>query len=268
MSKQFIRIANLTAFTKQGIGKDFTGLRIQFTIDKTSESSANKSVIKVFNLNGDSRRFLEGKDMSVSLKAGYPQAIEQIFLGDIAKAISIRQSPDWLTRIECGDGEKKLTTSHIEKSWSAGTPFQAIIQQAIAGLGLSLGPQTIAVTDSALGGFSFSGKAKDLIDKLAKRFGFGWSVQDGAVQIVPDGETTLETAVVISPTTGLISNIIKTDKGIEFTNLLNSKLRPGRLISVIGTNENNGFFKCRKVVMQGDTHDGPWFSKVEAESFK
>jgi hypothetical protein len=269
MTQQFLRVAQLKAFapifTGQGLGRDYTGLRVKFKIEKNIRSEANKATIKVFNMNEYSRTFLESEGTQIELSAGYPGEIKQIFIGDITKATSMKKSPDWITTLECGDGETKLRESHLEKSWGPGTPFLAIFQQGIRALGLDIGPQVFPITAITSNGFSFSGKAKDMLDVLAKRFGLEWSVQNGAVQVTQDGQPTPETAVMISPVSGLIGNVVKQEKFIEFKNLLNPEIQPGRLISIVRAAQIEGFFKCRRVVFDGDTHDGPWFSHVEAE---
>ncbi len=263
-TEQYLRIGNLKVFNKIGLGRDYTGLRVKFVVERTSESTANVAKINIFNLNPQSRTFLEGEDMSIQLEAGYPGAIEIIASGNITKAISVQKHPDWITTIESGDGQKELRNNHLDLSFSPGTPFQAILTQAVSLLGVAQGPSAFAVPDIAVGGFSFSVTAKELIDKLSKRFGLEWSIQNGAVQISTDGVPVPGLAILISSTTGLIGNVVKRDKNIEFMNLLNGELIPGRLCSIRSLSMT-GAFKIRKTVFDGDTHDGPWFAKVEAE---
>lgn len=274
-TQQFLRLAKVSAFTKQGKGKDFTGLRCKFNIDKTSESTPNAAKIDIFNLSLDSRTFLEGKEMRLVVEAGYSSGTEIIASGDITKASSKLNHPDWITSIELGDGQVAMQEKHVDLSWSPGTPFQAIFSQAISALGVTAGPSLFGLSHIATGGFSFSGTAKGLLDKLSKRFGLEWSVQDGAVQVSEKGKPVPGSAVLISSTTGLLGNVVKTvtngiDKkidGIEFSALLNGQIKPGRLISV-NSGTITGFYKVRKVTFDGDTHDGPWFSIVEAEPLK
>lgn len=272
--ESFLRVAEVKVFDKFGQGLDFTGLRVKFRAEKTSESIANTAKISIFNLKKESRTFLEGEDMTLQLDVGYPSKTETIVFGNITKALSDQKHPDWITTIEVGDGQKNLKEKHIDVSWKEGTPYQAILQQAISSLGLTLGPNTFAVSEIAGGGFSFSGKAKDLIDVLAKRFGVEWSVQNGAVEASTDKTPLPGTAAVVSSTTGLIGNVKKTARkdnkgksvvGIEFKNLINGDIAPGRAISVSSA-DVDGFFKVRKAVLDGDTHDGPWFVYAEAEA--
>jgi len=275
MADKFLRVARFKTISSAGAGeaaipgvfgqKDYTGLRTQFKIAKTSESGANQAKITIFNLNEDSRTSLEEKDLKVVLECGYSGNVGELFRGDILKVASIKKGEDWLTHIEAGDGQKALQAKHIDKSWGPGTPFIAIIQQAILGLGLTQGPAVPVGADIALGGFSFSGPIKKLLDVLAKRFGFEWSVQNEVVQISYDGAPTLDIPVVINPRTGVIGNIIKREKGIEFKTLLDTEIKPGKTISVLESIVAAGAYKCRKAIFDGDSHEGPWYVAVECE---
>lgn len=261
---QYLRVANIKVFNAKGDGLDFTGLRTKFVIEKTSESTPNKAKIEIYNLKESSRTFLEAKEMRVILEVGYPKKIEGVASGNITKAFSRQEVPNWITTIESQDGQTELTENHIEESWSPGTPFQAMIAKGIEKLGLAKGPQVQAIAGAAAEGFSFSGTAKDMLDSFAQKFGFEWSVQDGAVQILPDKIPIPGVATVVSATSGLINNVVKTEKGIEFSNLINGGIAPGKLIKVesIGV---RGFYKVRKATLTGDTHGDEWFVMAEAE---
>jgi len=266
-TRQYLRVANVKVFNKQGIGRDYTGLRCRFRVEKTSESGANKAKLQIYNLNSDSRTFIEGEDVSVELSGGYPGAIEILATGEVVspgKAISTQKNPDWITTIEFSDGQKALRESTVNLSFAPGTPFQAIITQAIKSLGVSQGPSLFAVSATAIDGFSFSGTAKALLDKLTKRFGLDWSIQNGAVQVAPQGTPVPGIAILISSTTGLIGSIVKREKTIEFKHLINGELAPGKLLTV-DTPTVTGAYKIRKVIFDGDSYEGPWFAEVEAE---
>lgn len=275
MAQQFIRQANITATSESGLQRSISGLRVQFKFMKTSSSSSNRGTVKIYNLNKDSRTFLEGTNVTFKMDVGYLGNEEQLVRGVVTKAVSVRKLPDWITEIEIGDGEKNLLEKNIQKSWGVGTPFATIITQAIDALGLTKGSQITPVVDIATEGYSYSGPAKGLLDYLAKKFELTWSVQDDALNITPKDLATLETAVVVSPTTGLLGNIEKqgtsTTSGdqekirVQFKNLLNPQLRPGRSISIIGSSEIVGIFKCLRAVFEGDTHGEKWMTAVEAE---
>jgi len=262
--EQYLRQALIQVFAANGEGLDFTGLRTKFTIEKTSESTPNKSKIEIYNLKQDSRTFLESEDMKVLLEVGYPSNLEVVASGNITKAFSRQEVPNWISTIESQDSLKELTENHVEESWAPGTPFQTMFAKGLEKLGLSQGPQLQAIAGAASEGFSFSGTAKDLLDMFSMKFGLEWSAQEGAVQVLPAGAAIPGVATVVSSTSGLINNVVKTSKGIEFTNLINGGISPGKIIKVesIGV---SGFYKVRKTTLSGDTHGDSWFVQAEAE---
>lgn len=279
MSVQYLRRAKLTVANKVGQGFDFEGLRVSGKIVKSNESNANTAEISIYNLSDNSRFFFEEENLFISLDLGYAGiddlegnstgSIENVFKGNISKdqgkTSSFRDGSEWVTKIEAGDGEKELQTSHTEISFGKGTPFTAIINQLLQTFGLAKGSQAVVGEGIARNGFSASGKSKDILDRLAERFGFTWSVQSGALQVTRNNIPTPEVATVVSPTTGLISSVIKREKGVEFTTLLNPQILPGRAVNIIQTATiASGFFKVTRVVMDFDTHGPNWTSQVEA----
>lgn len=272
--QQFLRVANVTAFTKLGVTKDFTGLRCRFRIEKTTESTANTARIEILNLSQESRTFLEGDEMRIQLSAGYPGSVEILALGDIAKAISKHEHPEWITVVESGDGQKALKEKHLDLSWAPGTPFQSIFLQAVEALGVTLGSNIFVITEIATGGYTHSGTVKELMDKLATRFNLEWSIQDGAIQTTSKEAPVPGLAVLVTSENGLLGNVIKTvvkqPDGSDITTLafkmlINGEIKPGKLVAM-DTRDIKGVYKVLKVVFDGDTHDGPWFATVEAIS--
>ena len=285
MSEQFLRKIKLVAESSVD-RKVFEGLRVRFRIEKSSESTSNKSKIEIYNLSETSRTFFESDEIKASLFVGYLGAKKDqvtksletfgesglIFSGTVSKneqgkTISRRQGSEWITTLELGDGEKQLAESKVDLAFNPGTSMQAIISQVVASFGLPIGPQESGASGVAEFGMSLSGKAKDVLDGLARRFGFEWSVQNDAVQITKNDAVTPETAVIVSPETGLVENVMKTESGLEARMLLNPELTPGRAIKVEGTAQvSDGLFKCTKVVHEGDNYGPEWSSHLEAKT--
>ena len=66
----------------------------------------------------------------------------------------------------------------------------------------------------------------------------------------------------MSASTGLINSPEKTEQGVSITTLLNGKIRPGRLVDVIAS-ENAGRMICQSVVHEGGTEEDQYYSKAE-----
>jgi hypothetical protein len=120
-------------------------------------------------------------------------------------------------------------------------------------------------------GLVLSGGSKDILDSLTKTVGLEWSIQDGELQFLEGGKGTLETAFDVSPGTGLVGSPGKVKSstptgpqgGIEFSMLLQPKLRPGRLVKISSVGVS-GVYRATKISHEGDNQTGTWLTKCEA----
>ena len=167
------RVAELQVGLPGGEGRVFRGLRISFEIEKTSNSSANTSKIKIYNLNANSRAFMEQEGLIARLNVGYEPLQGQGFteilaIGDVAKAYSERKIPDWTTMIEMGDGETALSETAINKNFDAGTSLQTIIEDISSSFGKPVS-LVRGIQDKVFkNGISISGAADTLMDSFTE----------------------------------------------------------------------------------------------------
>ncbi len=263
---------NRTAVLKVGVpgqeGKDFTGLRINFSVEKTSESNPNQAKIQVFNLSQASRSFVETKGLKLVLQVGYEppgskSLIETLCQGDVKKVSNELKGSDWVTTLEVGDGETALTEKTFDKTFEKGITLQKAIGEVKNSLGLASGA-IAGIKDKVFkSGLTLSGGSKQLLDTLTKEGDVEWSVQDGEVQILPPKGFTSDEVIFLSPQTGLLDSPVKREEGIEIRSLLIPKIRPGRRIQV-DSSIVKGTYRIRKVTFSGDTHEGDWTARTEA----
>lgn len=276
-STLFNRIGTLKVISRNKADKvlevrDFTGLRIQFSVEKTSESNPNTAKISIFNLNESSRGFCEKKGQALILEVGYApldQDIlkEIIFQGDTGKVSSERQGSDWVTTFEVGDGEKNLTNKNFNKVFQSSSSLRTMIDEVVGSLGFAKGPVDGIEDKTFQSPVVLSGGSKEILDQLVDEAGAEWSVQNGALQILKPSKGTKDDVVVISKETGLINVPIKREEGIEVHCLIQPKLYPGRRIQLISSTFN-GIYRVRKANFDGDTHEGDWMAKLECLEIK
>ena len=288
-SRLYLRNAEVVVgqrYTGKSPVKPATGLsfktRTNFSVEKTVESTPNNAKVSIYNLSQQSRTFLEQKNMVLFLSVGYQEALSTLFIGDITRIETKRQGADVITSIESGDGELALRTSHVEISLEANATNVQAMKAAIDALNITLGSTDGIKTKVYKKGFTFSGTAKELLDTLTRQLNLEWSVQDGELIILPKNGPDGQEAVVVTPDTGLIGFPTKTKDGLEFVSLLNPRIRPGRVVIVRSKQfygvemeqskfiasralkESGAIVKCKRVVYEGDTHEGNWQVKVEA----
>lgn len=259
MALLYLRKATLTIGSRK-----FEGIRLNFTVEKTSTSSSNKAVVTAYNLNNDSKAFIEKKEGLMRLEAGYADNLSILFLGDVAKVMTKRSGADILTIIESGDGEARLANAHVEIGLKGGATDQQIVDQIINALAVEKGIIKGIQRQEYLNGFSFSGKANEVLDNITKKQGLEWSIQNGALQIMPKADNTGETAVLLSSQTGLLDVPNKTEDGFIAKSLLNPLLMPGRQVKIKSELLTGiSVFKIEKARHVGDTQEGEWMSEVE-----
>lgn len=285
------------------------GLRIAFEVYKTARSETNKARVDIYNLAKSTRDGIYGnKSMEVMrLSAGYKSdrdagIVEEIYVGEIIHAESGRSGADFVTTIECGDGDETFSTQSVEQKFGPGTrvrdviklvagaftkPTPAVDETVVFGptpkkpknpptpsriefraidadlAALEVDLQTAGFSLVLRRAFSVAGNAQEVMDKLARMWRFDWSVQDGVFQITSYGRALVGESVSLTPKTGLIGSPAKTEDGVRFASLLIPQLRPGVEVHV-ESETVTGAFRADTVRFLGDTHGENWTAEVEA----
>lgn len=256
-----------------------SGLRIAFKVEKTLTKDPNTLDLVIYNLAASTRRQMQTPGAAVRLTAGYVGNVELLFSGDATIINHTRNGPDWVTRIQCGDGVKALRTARVNESFAPGTSVGAVLQRIAERTGLALG-NTLdeikkgnvrnALTEFSKG-FVTAGIAGDELDKLAATFGREFSVQDGAIQLSTPGEAVGDLVVDLRADAGLIGSPevaeASADKKrkrtiVKARSLIQQKLSPGRKVKLTSA-AIAGFFRVEKVTFSGDTHAAPWYADLE-----
>lgn len=276
MGELYLRKVVVDIIPTVGAGKTIDGLRIRFKCEKTSESNPNKAEIEIFNLSDNTRSLLERQDTRIRLAFGYTgrdpggekgastSSVETIFIGNIKKVAHEPDPPNIITKIELADGGNRYRTAYLDKGYPPNVRFNQVVGDLSTALGL--GSPVLVDTPSTIfaNGVAFSGLVKDHLDVMTRGHNLEWSIQDEVLQIIPKNKPTAENAVLLSPESGLVKFPTKTKEGVEFECLINPKLKPGRLVK-IESRFIKGGFKVRKVVHEGDSHEGDFLSKCIAK---
>lgn len=281
MTDLYLRKVILDVVPEKGISKRIEDLRIKFDCEKTNESSPNNAKIEIFNLSDTSRATLEAKNTRVRLQIGYlgiPKTVgagitltglsgnvETVFVGSVVKCTHKYDagSPDIVTTIEVADGGNRFRNAKLEKGYPPNAKLEQVVNDLIEQMGLNKGAVLGIPKKKYANGVTFYGLARDHLDTLAKTYGFEWSIQDETLQIIPANDTTAENGIQLDSESGLVGFPSKTAKGVEFTSLIQPRLRPGRKV-ILNSRILKGTFKIRKVKHSGDSHSGDFLSKCEA----
>lgn len=249
-------------------------LRCTFKVERDLKPGPNKLEVVVFNLSQQSRAELVGKGFRIVLQAGYEGSVSQIFSGDVRTFSHEHQGPDWVTKMQAGDGERAFAFARVNQSWKPGINLKDVAIATVKALQTDPGNAIEKISQKLTGQFAsgyvqFS-QASTELTRLLQPAGLEWSIQDGRVEILEPRETLAATVPVISPTTGLIGTPAlgaPDAKGaptkLKVKSLLVPLLRPGQKFK-LESDALNGFYKASKVVHAGDTRGGDWYTDIEA----
>ena len=114
-------------------------------------------------------------------------------------------------------------------------------------------------------GTVLSGQAHHEVDRIVRGLGLTWSVQSGGLQLKRAGQPMATMAVVLSPSTGLVSSpSIDADGYVTAVSLLNPSLYPGRPVD-LRSESVSGSYQVRRQTDTGDTAGDDWYSEVTLE---
>lgn len=267
LGQKFIR--DVVLVTSAGT---FTDLKISFEVEKTLTGDPNEAVIRVWNLNDSSRNTISEELAEITLEAGYLFELSRgvIFTGFVRDVIHERIGNDIVTTIEAGDGDKAARKSYISKTFSVGTQIIDVVKSIQSEMeGVNLGEVTLpdGVT-SITRPVSFMAPPQRCLNELGRSYGFYWSVQNGALEVIP-GEGFLPDTVDVTPTTGMIGVPSITDSGVIVKSLLNPQIRPNRKINIRSETTDragaSGEYRVSSVAYFGDNRDGDFACEIEAE---
>ena len=273
------------------INIEISELKIAFNIEKHLVGYPNLATITIYNLSPYNRSLIEKQDTTIQVFAGYQDTgTSLIFEGHIVNIIHKKEQTDYISEIFAQDGAKILNTAMINKTFSAGTPFEQVYESLVSQMdGIHQGV-TEGIKD-CLGGkrsllreLQLSGSVKDWLQKLSKDCGFEFSVNDGIIETQPVGLPLSDAPpIVINQHSGMIGSPQRTEIGVMVSNLLLPALKLGRTINLqaINTEINignlhfrslrtitmTGIYRIDKINHLGNTHEDQWQTDISGRLF-
>jgi hypothetical protein len=254
------------------------GFDISFDIKKTAEPEPNKGRIAIYNMPERLRNKLQLEDDStIVLEAGYKSNASVLFTGNITRAISDIQGPDIVTNIDAGEGHKAYRKSYVAKSYGEGTPLKTVIEDIVNTFdGFKVTPAITSVLanigKTIPNALTLDGRSAKILNEVLAPLGYGYSIQNGTIQITQSLGASDEPPVNLTYATGLVgAPQLGEQKGtggakkstITFQSFIQPDLRPGRRVFVDWI-ERKGNFVCETVTHKGSNYDNEFYSTVEA----
>jgi len=260
---------------------------IAFEITKTKKRQPNTCVLSIWNLSEAQRKQLEalsipsktaaGKavagrgKIAVQIEAGYVGNTSLLFRGDLRTAVTVRDGADLVTTIEGDDGGRDVLLARVSRSFPAGTPVRSVLRALVDALGIGAG-NLDSFQYTTRGGATFStgtvlsGKADELLTRILHACGMTWSVQNGNLQVLQAGRGLNTSAVLLTPSTGLVGSPSSSPEGyVEAVCLIVPGVYPGSRIK-IDCPTLKGVYTVHNVTTVGDTAaPQPWYHTIQAK---
>ena len=257
-------------------GIEITKLRVQFKVEKTLGKEPNSCEVVVTNLAAGTRAELCRNPLIVRVDAGYEDdgGARHLFTGDLKYGSSKQDNVDTTTTLQLSEGSRAFTEARVNRSYKAGASVITALREAAATMGLSLPKNIESSADlnrQFATGIALIGATRDELSRLLTPYGFGWSIQDGRLQVIREGEVRSDQAFLISQDTGMIDSPefgAPDKKGkpptLTIRSLLYPQVTPGVKLDVRSASVN-GIFRAERVTHTGDSHGDDWTTEIEAK---
>ncbi|MGN6103663.1 MAG: hypothetical protein ACTHU0_01035, partial [Kofleriaceae bacterium] len=173
-------------------GIEITELRVRFTIDRDLSKHPSRCEIEVFNLAPSTRAAVETKPLGLELSAGHNGVNRLLFVGDVLFALSEQKGPNWITKIQVGDASRAYARARVSRSYRGGTSIKTALRDLAKTMGARL-PRNIEqsqeLEQQCASGFVLSGPTRDAMTEMLGPRGYGWSFQNGQLQILRDEDS-------------------------------------------------------------------------------
>jgi hypothetical protein len=285
---------------------DVSAIDIEFKILSSLKPEPNKCVLTLYNLNRDHRAQLQkrnrpnpssGKLVGVptQVEAGYKDNTSVLFSGDLREVAGNRDDVDSRLTLSGDDGGRAYREAQFDESFSfrKGAPIGNILSQCCEAMGIGIGNAANFEATAQISGFGstlpgpmvFDGPVAAGLTGLLESIGLTWSIQRGALQLREKGKPLNMSAILLSPSTGLLGSpeasidssvslgnpqqfaagaALKTKKQkphdtsiVKFKAMLIPGLVPGRKV-VLQSSEFNGGYYITEIEAVGQSWGGSW----------
>jgi hypothetical protein len=236
VTRLYDRRCNLFIATPDGEALDLGQLHCKFAISRSDAQSPNWAAITVDNLADETAKRIQAEGTRLILQAGYRDLVGVIFDGTITQAIYGRPNGTETTlTLAASDGDLAYNFATVNQTLAAGATQADQVKTAIAAMsahGVGEGFLADMGGPSLPRGKVMYGMARDVMRQSCRSSVATWSIQDGKVQVLKRTGLLPGTAVLLSPSTGLIGTAEQTEDGIKARCLLNPMIRVGGTVKL------------------------------------
>jgi hypothetical protein len=249
-----------------------SSLRVTFNVSKTSQSYANNINIELTNLSQRQRQRISQRKTRIRLYVGWANTPAILLAqGGVFNAISRKDGADIITQLTVLDGFEGMRQGLVNRTFGPRTSVASIVEAVRLTMpGVALGAIQVTGTVGS-GGLTLSDRSAPALDRLAEQYGFTWSIQNGALYALQDGQAFSRT-LTLSAANRTLLKVFPLLEGTEQNNLrvkadalLDPRMVPLNQVRIESavTPDISGVYKITNVDYDGDTHGSTWQMSVE-----
>lgn len=287
---QFGRSVSLVV-AGQGHGIDLSELHFRFSVRASDQESPNTAEIRVYNAKSETVNQVISEFTTVLFQVGYGGQLATLFQGTIKQFKKGKESnTDTFLDILAADGDELYNFGFINTNVAAGSTYKQRFDSICTALGAPQDPNAQGYM-GATGGVLPRGKVlfglgRTYLRDLAKGVGCRWSIQNGAITMIPLNGYLPGTPIDIDGTSGMIGIPEATDQGVEVTVLLNPLIIVGQAVTinasditqttireqgypnygaidyVASVQPGKGTYRVMVAEHEGDTRENNWYTRL------
>lgn len=242
-------------------------LNVSFSVERTLRRRPGRCEIKVWNLSRSHRRQLEqlpAGRIFVELSAGFVDEMPLIFRGELHRATTVVAGQDAITTIRSRDGHA-AHGARVSRSHRPGVGWGSVVRDVVSAMGIGEGNLADVISTATMGGLStfargvtLRGDAPAELDRFMRSADLEWSIQGGALQVLPRGGSLTRPAVRLAPGTGLVGSPARNEKGKLIVDAkIVGGLVPGALVRVESA-DHEGTFRIEQASYKGELYGKDW----------
>ncbi len=260
--------------------------KIAFTVQKTLGSKSAQGNVTILNLSDESRSFIRTRGKRIRVFAGYDGEYSLLHDGDILRTAPVDEGANRKLIIYFQGRVFSTNSASFTKSYQNTISVRQIVKDSLPSFGLTFDQEIInkIPADYTVPSFSFNGKTSKMLDSLLQPINIQWFERNSQLLFSKKNEVdTTGDVQVLNSNTGLIKTAVQTDRGVNTTSLLNTKLQVGDAVKIesdiaSGASFNTyfvakqkkdavGFYKIIQATYQGDNWDGKFEVLLQCKQY-
>ena len=262
MSLLFNRNVIVQVGDDEGAIKIPTTFKISFDIQKMINANSCQGNVTIYNLADNSKELIRDKGQRIRIFAGYGTDTPPLLHdGDILRTAQVDNQSDRETIIYFGSRVYTTANAVFSKSYQSSVTVRQIVSDAIKTFDLNYSEDTLNLipSGSTLSTYSFHGRTVDALNNLLTPLNLQFFEQNSEILLSKIGRAISSSEndiYILNSNTGLIKTAVQTDRGVNATCLLNSKLTVGNIVKIESDVLQNASFNTYNVQKQSKNTEG------------